>query len=81
MSHWRYKILPKTKVKELVEKYKPYLYLEYVYSGGLGIHLELKTDKGVKTLGRVSKNIEKWYELIPTTEQPDYINIKWFKFK
>lgn len=80
-SRWNYKIISKNKVAEYVSKFRTSLYIEIIHQSKPGYHLILHTTSGEKILGRVSKNIFKWYETEPTKSQSGYMNISWHKFK
>jgi len=78
---WRYKILNKKAIDDYVAMYKDSLRVETTRQSKPGYHLEIKTHEGFKILGRVPKNIFKWYDLVLMDKQSGFINIIWHKFK
>jgi len=81
MARWRYKMLKKEQIDEIVCKYKSKLYIEIDMGSRIGRHLMAKGENSRFIFGRVPSNIFKWYNLVQTSDQPLAINLTWYKFE
>lgn len=89
-------MMNKKRLQELREKYPDSLFVEVIqmsvnliasndnpleYRKGSLYYLCANTPSGIKRIGRVSRNIFKWYSLVKMDSQPGFINNSWWKFE
>lgn len=74
-------VLTKESIEKFVKEYEGSLYIETYHQSRSTHWLKLHTTGGGRTLGKVPKNIFKWFDLEMMNQQPPYINVSWRKFK